>query len=124
MNGSECFSWLDINNSTTIYDINAQFTERHLGGIVFTGILMFLGLFGNLTVLWIYIRRFKMSNYRTYTIWLALMDVGNCFIGMPFIGILYEPLFDISVFSFMQIRSFCECFYHKLFRVHFSCNSV
>ncbi|KAJ8312397.1 hypothetical protein KUTeg_009770 [Tegillarca granosa] len=88
MNGTknaECFSWLEINNFTTLYDINQQFTERHLGGIIFTGILMIFGVFGNLTVLWIYIRRFKMSNYRTYTIWLALMDVGNCLIGMPFL---------------------------------------
>ncbi|CAC5403256.1 unnamed protein product [Mytilus coruscus] len=81
----QCFTWLEVDNSTTLGDLNNQFTERHIGGIVFTTILMIIGVFGNFAVLWIYVQRFKVSNYRTYTIWLAFMDITNSCIGMPFL---------------------------------------
>ncbi|ESO94830.1 hypothetical protein LOTGIDRAFT_161082 [Lottia gigantea] len=80
-----CFKWLKHDNSTTIEDLNDQFTLRHLGGIIFTAVLMIFGFFGNIMVLWIYIRRFKPSTYRIYTVCLALMDIGNCCTGMPFL---------------------------------------
>lgn len=87
MNKSEkqCFPWLERNNLTAVHHLNDQFTERHIGGILFTSVLMVLGIFGNFAVLWKYTRRFKVSNYRTYTIWLAIMDITNCCIGMPFL---------------------------------------
>ncbi|XP_052083672.1 gonadotropin-releasing hormone II receptor-like [Mytilus californianus] len=81
----QCFTWLELNNSTTLHDLNNQFTERHIGGIFFTSVLMVLGIFGNFAVLIIYTQRFKVSNYRTYTIWLAIMDIANACIGMPFL---------------------------------------
>ncbi|VDI16355.1 Hypothetical predicted protein [Mytilus galloprovincialis] len=81
----QCFTWLEIDNTTALQNLNDQFTERHIGGISFTSILMVLGIFGNFAVIWIYTQRFKVSNYRTYTIWLAIMDIANSCIGMPFL---------------------------------------
>lgn len=84
----DCFNWLMdhvVNNTMTLEQMNDVFTSRNLGGIIFISVLMVTGLFGNLVVLWIYGRKFKRSNYRTYTIWLAAIDLTNCCIGMPFL---------------------------------------
>lgn len=95
-----CFHWLDglrsaynkspsDNYEDMMGMANDLFTRRHLGGIIFICLQMIIGLTGNITVLYIYVIKFKSSNYRTYTTWLAAIDLANCCLGMPFL-ILYH----------------------------------
>ncbi|KAJ8320966.1 hypothetical protein KUTeg_002553 [Tegillarca granosa] len=83
-----CFAWINdfiTDNVTTLDDLNYFFLERHLGGIIFISIMMIIGLVGNLSVISIFATKFKFTNYRTYTIWLASLDITNCLLGMPFL---------------------------------------
>lgn len=91
-NGTKfCFVWINDfieSNVTTLEDLNYFFLERHLGGIIFISIMMIFGLIGNLSVIFIFVTKFKATNYinyRTYTIWLASLDMANCVLGMPFL---------------------------------------
>ncbi|KAJ8320965.1 hypothetical protein KUTeg_002552 [Tegillarca granosa] len=89
---------------TTLEDLNDLFTKRNLGGI------MIVGCIGNFLVIWIYSRKFKATNFRTYTLWLASMDVTNCCIGMPFL-LLYHTHYltfpSIAVYN----GFYCEYFF-------------
>lgn len=82
-----CHKWLlnfNFDNNTGLEDINNAFMQRNIGGIVLIGILTVFGLIGNSLVLWIYLVRFRQSNYRTYIIWLSSLDMVNCLGVMPF----------------------------------------
>ncbi|OWF52588.1 orexin receptor type 2-like [Mizuhopecten yessoensis] len=82
-----CHKWLldfSFDNNTNLEDVNDAFMTRNIGGIVLIGILTTFGILGNSLVLWIYLMRFRQSNYRTYIIWLSSLDMVNCIGVMPF----------------------------------------
>lgn len=83
-----CFDWIKdtlTDNSTSLAEMNALFTRRHIGGIIFISFVMVFGFFGNLAVILIFSLRFNHSSYRTYTLWLAIIDIINCILGLPFL---------------------------------------
>lgn len=86
---NDCFTWIedlvDANATTTLQDLNYFFLKRNLGGIIFISIMMVIGFFGNVSVVWIYATKFNFTNFRTYTLWLASLDLANCCLGMPFL---------------------------------------
>lgn len=47
-------------------------------------ILMIIGVFGNLVVLYIYMFRFKRSSSRVFILSLAAFDLTTCLLGLPF----------------------------------------
>ncbi|XP_060069720.1 orexin receptor type 2-like [Ylistrum balloti] len=82
-----CHKWLhefNFDNNTDLKDVNNAFMLRNIGGIILIGILTIFGVIGNFLVLWIYLMRFRQSNYRTYVIWLSSLDMVNCLGVMPF----------------------------------------
>ena len=85
-------------NSVTLEEINEREIRKLFAPIIYLAILMVVGIFGNLTVLIIYRRKYAKSVYRT-VIWnLALTDFIFCSLTMPFnIGrlIRYYTFFNL-----------------------------
>lgn len=64
--------------------INAELVHRNLPGIIFLVILLVIGVFGNVVVIIAYSAKFKRgTNYRFYVLFLAVLDTGNCVVGIP-----------------------------------------
>lgn len=96
-----CLEWLKesdtYNHSSeevTLEDLNDFAMSRNLGGLIFVGLLMFFGFFGNIIVIIIYSCRVKSSNnYTVYILCLGVLDLTNCILTMPFIIVyLMYPL--------------------------------
>lgn len=95
-----CMKWLkegdvfDNNSEVTLEELNDYAMSRNLGGLIFVGLLMFFGLFGNIIVIIIYSCKVKASNnYTVYILCLGVLDLTNCCLTMPFIIVyLMYPL--------------------------------
>ncbi|KAL3874999.1 hypothetical protein ACJMK2_037941 [Sinanodonta woodiana] len=79
---------LDWNNTNTngcnnfcLYD--KQLFQYQLLAIVYTTLLMVLGIPGNIVVLYIYILKWRKSTSRIYIIFLAVLDLVNCMTTLP-----------------------------------------
>ena len=86
---------MDIMNqsSLTLEDLNAREVSKHVGGIIFVSLLLFVGLLGNIHVVIIFGTRMKPSNHRTFICFLCFVDLIGCIIGMPFVLVdLTHPL--------------------------------
>lgn len=85
---NQCFSWM-LNSLTrpnvTLEEINQQHTRRFYGGLALLGFVIVAGMIGNVHVLVLYYRKFKVSNYRLFIIWLSCLGILNCFISAPLI---------------------------------------
>lgn len=73
-----------INISETLIRLNAEEAIRRLPVVIFILILMIIGVFGNLHVLYIYYRKFNVSTYRIFVLSLAAIDIISCCVSMPF----------------------------------------
>ncbi|XP_061196285.1 trace amine-associated receptor 3-like [Saccostrea echinata] len=87
MRSLDCFKGIlkdrDPSN-LSVENINAELMDRNWSGVIFLAILLVIGVFGNVTVLLTYGLKFKRgTNYRFYVLFLALLDTGNCIIGIP-----------------------------------------
>ncbi|KAL3858562.1 hypothetical protein ACJMK2_013147 [Sinanodonta woodiana] len=71
--------------NTIIHIINDNKVLENLSGIVFISMLMIVGIPGNTTALYVYVRKFKPSPYRTFVVCLAIVDLAACCIAMPFV---------------------------------------
>ncbi|XP_022315191.2 G-protein coupled receptor 83-like [Crassostrea virginica] len=84
----QCFSWM-ISTLTkpnvTLEAINQQHTRRFYGGLALLGFIIVAGILGNVHVLVLYYRKFKVSNYRLFIIWLSCLGIINCCISAPLI---------------------------------------
>ncbi|KAL3857380.1 hypothetical protein ACJMK2_012055 [Sinanodonta woodiana] len=70
-------------SNPTLYDLNDDELEKNIGVIIFIGILMILGLLGNINTIFIYLNKYKPSNYRTFILCLAIVDLATCCFSMP-----------------------------------------
>lgn len=52
--------------------------------MIYLGILIVIGVPGNLTVLFVYLLKFDSSTYRTFIVVLALIDLVGSAVCMPF----------------------------------------
>lgn len=66
--------------------INAELVHRNMLGVIFLVILLVIGVFGNVVVIILYSAKFKQgTNYRFYVLFLAVLDTGNCVLGIPWV---------------------------------------
>lgn len=86
---SECFSWIKtrygLNANSTMSDVNWAFREWNMGVIVLISVIILPGILGNSLVMAIFYREFKKSAYRTFVLWLAVLDLAGCLLVMPYL---------------------------------------
>ncbi|KAL3858428.1 hypothetical protein ACJMK2_013019 [Sinanodonta woodiana] len=58
---------------------------QNIGGIIFVSLLMILGIGGNSVAIFVYLRKYKQSLYRTFIVSLAIVDLATCCVPMMFI---------------------------------------
>ncbi|XP_062573945.1 adenosine receptor A1-like isoform X2 [Saccostrea cucullata] len=84
-----CHKWikdfLPPDKEVTLEFANRILVNRLIGGIIFLGILIVIGLVGNVHVIYVYCRKFKNSNYRIYVLWLAILDIFNLSVSAPLV---------------------------------------
>lgn len=73
----------DFGPNVTIEELNDVLVQLHIPTIIFMAILMVVGVFGNLLVLYIYTSKYHPSTYRSFILWLGLIDLIACTVGMP-----------------------------------------
>lgn len=99
-----CHTWikeyLPSDRNITLEFANQILVTRLIGGIIFVGILIVIGLVGNAHVIYVYSRKFKNSNYRIYVLWLAILDIFNCSVSAPMVVIYlcYPVTFQTEAF--------------------------
>ena len=89
-------SWRgDFGVNVTLEELNDALVELHIPVIVFIMILMVIGVFGNLLVLWIYTKKYHPSTHRCFILCLAWIDMVACAIGMPLliVSMFYPYMF-------------------------------
>lgn len=73
----------DFGPNVTLEILNDVLVQLHIPTIVFIAILMVVGVLGNLLVLYIYTSKYHPSTYRSFILWLGLIDLIACTVGMP-----------------------------------------
>lgn len=64
--------------------LNNAEAVRRLPVVIFILILIVVGVFGNIHVLYIYYTKFGHSTYRIFVLSLAVVDITSCCVSMPF----------------------------------------
>lgn len=86
---SECFSWIKtkygLNENSTMSDVNLAFRDWNMGALVLISVIILPGILGNSLVMAIFYREFKKSAYRTFVLWLAVLDLAGCLLVMPYL---------------------------------------
>ncbi|KAH3788375.1 hypothetical protein DPMN_166513 [Dreissena polymorpha] len=67
----------------TAIDLNEQIKRVVLWNSLFLGLEIILGLIGNTTVLYVFVRRYKRCNFRFFVLCLAVLDMLGVLIAMP-----------------------------------------
>lgn len=89
-------SWRhDFGSNVTIDHLNNVLVQLHIPTIVFIAVLMVVGVFGNILVLYIYTTKYHPSTYRSFILWLGWIDLIACTVGMPLliVSMLYPYQF-------------------------------
>lgn len=74
-----------MNNSITLEYLNGEETKRRIIPIIYLTILSLLGIPGNLTIIYIYLVKFRRkATHRTFVIALAIADFLVCLLAIPF----------------------------------------
>lgn len=110
-----CHVWvkdfLPSDRNITLEFANQILVTRLIGGIIFLGFLIVIGLVGNAHVIYIYTRKFKNSNYRIYVLWLAILDIFNCCVTAPLV--ITYLCFPVT----FQSDAFCKIYRFVLYFV-------
>ena len=72
-----------LGHNTTILELNAVLVQLHIPAIVFIAVLMVLGVFGNMIVIYVFTTKYYISTYRGFILWLGWIDLISCTVGMP-----------------------------------------
>lgn len=89
---------------STLKDFNNEYLMKMIAPVVFLIICLLLGVFGNLTVLFIYGRKYSASVYRSIIWNLALADLMFCLFGITFD---IARIFNYYTFKRQWICSIC-----------------
>lgn len=83
----------------TAEDLNAQEVPLYTPALVYTILLLIIGVPGNSIVLYVYTQKWGRSSTRTFILGLALLDLVNCLVTYPMeIALMTRPyLFDYPV---------------------------
>ncbi|KAK3606444.1 hypothetical protein CHS0354_041385 [Potamilus streckersoni] len=71
-------------SDVNLQELNDEEVKVNIGAIVFISILMILGLLGNSSTIFIFLKKYKPSTYRTFILCLAIVDLATCCLSMPF----------------------------------------
>ncbi|XP_062586259.1 kappa-type opioid receptor-like [Saccostrea cucullata] len=86
-----CFQWIEtkygLNANSSMTELNKVFRDWNMAALVFIGVLILPGIMGNSLVIAIFYKDFKKSAYRTFVLWLAVLDLAGCIIVMPYLMI-------------------------------------
>ncbi|XP_062620828.1 cholecystokinin receptor-like [Saccostrea cucullata] len=74
----------NLGNELSLEELNHIEVQRRLAPMIYLGILMLLGVPGNLTVLFVYLFKFGSSTHRTFIVALAIIDLVGSAVCMPF----------------------------------------
>ncbi|XP_061177209.1 kappa-type opioid receptor-like [Saccostrea echinata] len=84
-----CFLWIEtkygLNANSSMAELNKVFRDWNMAALVLIGVLILPGILGNSLVVAIFYRDFKKSAYRTFVLWLAVLDLAGCIIVMPYL---------------------------------------
>ncbi|KAL3858417.1 hypothetical protein ACJMK2_013008 [Sinanodonta woodiana] len=85
---------MDVNMSAVELErLENEQVIQNVGGIILVSFLMCVGFGGNSVAIFVYLRRFKPSTYRTFIVSLAIVDLLTCCVAMPFsLVILIYPI--------------------------------
>ena len=93
-----------MNNETILYQLNANETQRFIPIMTCLAFISVCGVFGNGTSLFVYSKGFKLSNSRSFFVFLSSVELFTCIVIAPLeITILTRQLIFKSV-------SFCKCY--------------
>lgn len=77
--------YLPQDKNWTLEQLNNEQVKLLIPSIAYTAFLMFIGVLGNISVLFIYFFKFKSSNHRCFILTLGIFDTIMCTVGMPFL---------------------------------------
>ncbi|KAL3891641.1 hypothetical protein ACJMK2_003893 [Sinanodonta woodiana] len=99
LNGSDNFSVISLEK------LNDDEAKQYLGGTVFVGVLMVIGVIGNLHVIYVYAFKLRPCNLRVFILCLGFVDILTCSVGMPFVVYdLTHPLMFYARFVCKALR--------------------
>ncbi|KAK3089611.1 hypothetical protein FSP39_005023 [Pinctada imbricata] len=81
----------------TLQERNDSIASQRLPTIIFLGILVALGIIGNVTVLLVYGLRYRPTTFRLYILSLAVIDLLSCCIAIPLE--MADNLFPLMFYS-------------------------
>ncbi|KAL3858422.1 hypothetical protein ACJMK2_013013 [Sinanodonta woodiana] len=99
----------NMSTNVSTFDSYNQFSElerlekekvlQNIGGIIFVSLLMIVGLGGNSVAIFVYLRKYKKSSYRTFIVSLAIIDLVTCCAPMTIVvlGLRYPINFFSSL---------------------------
>ena len=103
-------SWRgDFSVNVTLVELNDALVQLHIPTIVLIAILMVIGVFGNILVLYVYTKKYHASTHRCFILCLAWIDMVACVIGMPLLIVsnLYPYMFPsveaCKIFRFLHV---------------------
>ena len=77
--------FLPNDRNWTLEELNGEQVKLQIPSLVCTSLLMVVGITGNLSVLFIFVFKFKPSNHRCFILTLGIFDTIMCTTGMPFL---------------------------------------
>ena len=84
-------------------------SENLIPGVVLMVLLMVVGFFGNLHVLYVYTFRVKTTNHGIYIIFLSVQDICACTILIPLRVYMYNNLWTHGNDFTCRFESFMMC---------------
>lgn len=84
-NDTLSYTRIPENNVTvTLQDLNDEEARRRLAPMIYLGILIFVGIPGNITVLLVFLTKDQRCSHETFILGLAWIDLIACVVCMPF----------------------------------------
>lgn len=86
-------------NRSRRQELNDAKAQQLVPVLVYVGTLMVVGAIGNGLVCYVYYFRFKKTTSSYFILWLAILDLITCLVGMPFelVDLLKPYTFDIPI---------------------------
>lgn len=106
-------TWIDPNSNSTLEELNKELVKLHIPTLIFIGILVVVGVVGNILVIFVYTRKYGSSTHRCFILSLAGIDIVSCCVGMPLLifSLLYPYQFTspeaCKILRFLHVFLVC-----------------
>ena len=94
--------FLPKDRNWTLEELNREQVKLLIPSLVYTSLLMVIGITGNLSVLFIYFFKFKPSNHRCFILTLGIFDTIMCTTGMPFL--IVDMVYPFMFYNILACR--------------------